>query len=221
MKVYILEDDELMSANLERMLVENFDASVTQCLNASDFVSMYEDQADLLIVDIMINNTNMLEVLNRYVSVTKPIIFITAFPSHHFLNFTKLFVNSILLVKPIHELSLLNFVLKFQENMVSEQGDCLIVGTSSKRKEALPYSNINYVDVRGNYSIISTDTKKYILKKSISRLVSESKGVLLKLNKNIAVNVKYLNQINTASGSLKIMDKKFVVSDKYFKWHHS
>ncbi len=222
MRVFILEDDEIMSANIERILLENFDLMISHCANTLDFTNQYNnDNTDILIIDIMIDNSNVLELLNKFVSTSKPIIFITAFPNAQYLNFTKLFKNSILLIKPIHELSMLSFIMRYQENYLIDQGDYLEVGNSTKRKEKILYKNIDLVEVRGNYSIIYAENKKNVIKKSISKLVIDSKGILMKLNKNIAVNVKYIDNINKENGSIKIMDKKFIVSEKYFKYHNS
>jgi len=222
MKIFILEDDELISANIERIILENFDAHISQCYNLKDFSTNYvDDDFDVLIMDIMIDNTNVLEIINKFVSWNKPIVFITAFPNSHFLNFIKNFKNAIILIKPIHELSLLGFIIKFQESNSKNNNEVLTISSSVKHKEVIPFEQINFVDVRGNYSIINTESNKYILKKSISKLVSESKGLLIKLNKSLAVNVKFINQINKKNGILKIMDKKFVVSDKYFKYHNN
>ena len=111
--------------------------------------------------------------------------------------------------------------MRYQENYLIDQGDYLEVGNSTKRKEKILYKNIDLVEVRGNYSIIYAENKKNVIKKSISKLVIDSKGILMKLNKNIAVNVKYIDNINKENGSIKIMDKKFIVSEKYFKYHNS
>lgn len=222
MKIFILEDDELISANFERIILENFDAHISQSYNLKDFSTKYvDDDFDILIMDIMIENTNVLEVINKYVSWNKPIVFITAFPNSQILNFTKNYKNAIILIKPIHELSLLGFIIKYQEAITNNKKEFLTIGTSLKHKELVPFEQINFVDVRGNYSIINTDTNKFILKKSVSKLVTESKGQLIKMNKCLAVNVKFINQINKKNGILKIMDKKFVVSDKYFKYHNN
>ena len=122
MKIFILEDDELISANIERIILENFDAHISQCYNLKDFSTKYvDDDFDILIMDIMIENTNVLEIINKYVSWNKPIVFITAFPNSQILNFTKNYKNAIILIKPIHELSLLGFLIKYQEAITNNK----------------------------------------------------------------------------------------------------
>ena len=51
MKIFILEDDELISANFERIILENFDAHISQSYNLKDFSTKYvDDDFDLKIV---------------------------------------------------------------------------------------------------------------------------------------------------------------------------
>ncbi|MBK8721290.1 MAG: response regulator [Saprospiraceae bacterium] len=214
---FILEDDIVMSTNLERILKENYNLEIQHTNDFNTFTKIYkDDEVDFLIIDIMIDKINVLQHLNKLVTSNKPIIFITSYPNNNHIALINHFEESILLVKPFHDISILSFLKKYFKSNIDED-NTLLVSYGKSRKMKLYYSEIQYVDVVGNYSYIYTDKNKCVMKNSITKIVQSSNGELLRINKNSAVNKKYMENVNIANKTIFIQDKILIISEKYFK----
>jgi len=214
---FILEDDIVMSTNLERILKENYNLEIQHTNDFNTFSKIYkDDEVDFLIIDIMIDKINVLQHLNKLVTSNKPIIFITSYPNNNHIALINHFEESILLVKPFHDISILSFLKKYFKSNIDED-NTLLVSYGKSRKMKLYYSEIQYVDVVGNYSYIYTDKNKCVIKNSITKIVQSSNGELLRINKNSAVNKKYMENVNIANKTIFIQDKILIISEKYFK----
>ena len=136
---FILEDDIVMSTNLERILKENYNLEIQHTYDFNTFTKIYkDDEVDFLIIDIMIDKINVLQHLNKLVTSNKPIIFITSYPNNNHIALINHFEESILLVKPFHDISILSFLKKYFKSNIDED-NTLLVSYGKSRKMKLYY----------------------------------------------------------------------------------
>lgn len=215
MKALVVDDDVLFSFNVERILKENFNLDVSICNSYNDFIENHElDGYDFYILDIYLDNHNVFEKISTQLANNKILVFVTAFPNQLSLNSIKVFPNSILLVKPFHEQSLICFINKFIPHKTDNDPTISLTG-KNQLEFTLKIKEILYIEVFGNYSYAHTSDKRYILKLSLSKIIDISQGILVRVCKNIAVNLDYINLNPSKNGVLIIKEKEIKLSKNY------
>jgi two-component system, LytTR family, response regulator len=242
MKVVIIEDEVPAAEKLERYLLKynpsiEILARLTSVREAVDWLSVYQDKADLLFLDIQLIDGLSFQIFQQ-VTVRKPVIFITAFNEFALDAFK---VNSIdYLLKPItftdlsaslNKLETLREQLKWSDQKTEQLRE---VFTSPKTKD---YKNrfmvklgdhirsitteqiaLFYAEGRDVY-LITTQSRKFIVDYTLETLEDLlDPAVFYRVNRSFILNIHAIKDVMVYSNSrLKItltqdFDKEIIVS---------
>jgi two-component system, LytTR family, response regulator len=242
MKVVIIEDEVPAAEKLERYLLKynpsiEILARLTSVREAVDWLSVYQDKADLLFLDIQLIDGLSFQIFQQ-VTVRKPVIFITAFNEFALDAFKD---NSIdYLLKPItftdlsaslNKLETLREQLKWSDQKTEQLRE---VFTSPKTKD---YKNrfmvklgdhirsitteqiaLFYAEGRDVY-LITTQSRKFIVDYTLETLEDLlDPAVFYRVNRSFILNIHAIKDVMVYSNSrLKItltqdFDKEIIVS---------
>lgn len=218
MKILIVEDELAIIYTLERVLKEYFNATVYNIDNYEEFKTSFdESKYDLIVMDVFLGENNILEDIHKVLSIEKPCIFITSYPIQKNFSIVSQYDKAAFLIKPFHDLTFVSSVKNLMP-AIKQYSKFLNITDSRRKKKKINVDDIHYVEVRGNYSVIYTQTITYVIKKSLNSLINCADGALLKINKHTAINLqKYGDDLKNKKTPICVLDKKIVISNKFIQ----
>ncbi len=209
-RVAVLEDNPIDSLHISLMLskalgnkyeykiVGNFE-SLKLLL---DFIA--QDEVDVILSDIFANQVPMgLELLKRLQFSTLPIILMTnsqdksvyvAAQEQRHINY---------IIKPFHAITLQSIIdTTFDEYLRNKQHDFMdkkfiYLSGRAGQKEQVLFDNIIYLESDLNDCFVYTNERKYVLKKSLSKMCSEKLDErFIRVHQKYVANKKYIKTVS-------------------------
>lgn len=217
MNVLLIEDNPLYQIKF-RNLVEQFGHKMTKTIDNVEEAESYFEQKelyDLVICDVVLRDRKVFEIKNW---PTKPIIFVTAFEDVEFLKQSLKVENSIFLVKPFADLTLLSVINKLTSVGDNLQSKCITVFGKHKNPINVPISDILFIESEGNYSTIVTQTNiKYAIKRSAKVLIEDFQSAFLRVRRSTFVNRNKIIRISIADRKVFLEQHSFEVTREFKK----
>lgn len=212
-KVVLLEDDpidrlkiEIMlstseSSEYEIILIDTFNTLETFLLYLQNQIK----EIDVIISDIFINNrAKGLKLLKELANSDIPVILTTSSHDTAIYNEAKSIRRVQYLIKPFHKLTLQSsIILVFEENEIrklhyEDDAKFLFLKSKLNHNERTNINDIIFIEAEGNYCYIHTQEKKYVLKKSLTKLISEDLDKLfVRTHSKFAVNKNYIKLLRS------------------------
>lgn len=175
----LLEDDVIYEERIASML-EGSEYTIIQSFYDTEGVWDYllTNKVDLFICDLFIDGKpHALPLIQQLVKSGIPIVCISSSTDSDIFNSLK---NNIkhYLVKPFHKLTLLSTLAAVSKNLeinkqqLSVSKDTIFVSGVGGKKQLINLSDILYLSVEGNYTYIHTLLRKYVLKLSLNKTLS-------------------------------------------------
>lgn len=236
-KVLLVEDDPSYAIELQ-MLVDQLGYEVLATVDNADdvFKALEKEKPDLILMDIQIKGEiSGIDVAKRIEHENINIIFITSFDDKERFaeaNSTKHFGY---IVKPFNHLTLESAIEVALMNSIQHEEEIEEEETEEKmdweedlilrdfvfikkrnRLEKVAINDIQYLESDGNYCIITTEHKKFILKMSLKK-ASEifSSHDFLRVNKSSIVNMNEVSSIILSDNQMILKNKVFPIGKRY------
>lgn len=212
-KIVLLESDPIDRIKIEIMIAE-FTSNEYDFKLVGVFTSLVgllgylETQTvDIIISEVITKNRIMgIESLNKLKNNTIPIILITHSHDVEVYQKSKEYRYFQYLVKPFHKFTLQSTV----ENAISINGKDQVEANTNKkfiflkgnsdRTDKINLDEILFLETNGNYCYIHTKKKKYILKKSLNKILQdELDDNFMRIHHRYAVNKHHIQVVKLQS----------------------
>jgi len=185
-KIVLLEDDPVDQIKIEIMLKESISSQYkfnlvgvfTHLETLLSYLSSHK--VDLILSDIFIQRKPVgIELLKKNRDAATPVVLMTLSHSHEIFVEAQSYRLVHYLIKPFHSISLQSTIYKaLEEYQRSKQYDFvdkkfLYLSTKANNKEQVRFADIVYIEADDSHCYIHTLTKKYVMKKSLNKLLSE------------------------------------------------
>ncbi len=234
MKTIIIEDEKPAARYLVKLLQEEGIEPLAMLNSVKESISWFEQnvEPDLIFLDIQLGDGISFEIFEK-VQPKSSIIFTTAYDEYALKAFK---FNSIdYLLKPINKNDLRNAISKFRErnqpmvwdafqlqsllanNFENRYRERFLIKVGSNLK-TLNVENIScfYAKNKGNY--LFTENREYPIEQTLGELESQlNPKDFFRISRNAIVNLKYIENITTHSGSryqlfIKGVEEELIVS---------
>jgi len=106
----------------------------------------------------------------------------------------------------------------FKDEVVVEEGifnNSLFV-KHNRLLHKIEFSNIHWIESDGNYSTIITEGKKYLIRRSLTKLMDNLPGgMFLRINKSCIVQSEMITQIDPTNNTIYLGDNQFPLGRNY------
>ncbi|MDX1652715.1 MAG: response regulator transcription factor [Brumimicrobium sp.] len=200
LKKILIVEDELVIAENTKYFIEELIEGVHVEIAGSSYEArtiMIDFTPDLVFLDIHLGkNDNGIEFASSLAEKAIPFIFLTAYGDEKTISAAITQEPIGYLVKPISKQDL--FVnLKLALNKISTIRYYIFKdGTHDVR---IPEQSIVYLQVDGNYTEIHTTEKRYVERKSLTKIIEELEVELIRIHRNCYVNPYYVKEANASA----------------------
>jgi two-component system response regulator LytT len=217
-KIGIVEDEWLIAESIRIALNEiGYETTEAASTYEASLEMIKTEKPDLLMIDIMIDGkkdgVDLAETINKTYKL--PFIFLTGNYDAHTIERAKNVKPSAYIVKPFREIDLYTAIeialLNFKENNTEEASikylKNIIFIKEGDLYHKVELNDIIYIKSENVYLSIFTSKKTYLVRSTMeSFLKNELNGLLFKIHKSYAVNLKYLESLNTNTLNVAGMD---------------
>lgn len=209
--IVMLEDDPIDQIKIEIMLAEQISAQYKYRLvgiytNLEDLITYINDhKVDLILSDIMIENKPVgIELLKIIKDTHFPVILMTTSQDQKLFSESQKYLSVHYLIKPFHAITLHSAIEKTLEaHKKSKQYDFvdkkyLYLSSKAGHQDQVWFAEITYIEADDSHCYIHTSAKKYVLKKSLSKLLAEDlDDQFIRIHHKYAVNKLHIRQLET------------------------
>ncbi len=226
--IILLEDNPIDKIKLEIHLSESISRKYSFNLIAT-FQDINElknfmdtNPVDLIISDIYLKGKTIgLELLKKLKNSDIPIILVTQSTENELFLQAKALKNVHYLIKPFHQLTIQSTIEKAYEEFqllgANKEKNYLFVKIKTGHNEKIPFSSIIYLESDGNYSFIYTKDKRFVLKKSLIRVLEQDlDDNFFKIHQKFAVNKNFISGMKNAE-ILLLGDVELPIGKNYKK----
>lgn len=217
MNVLIVEDNPIYQIKLKNFFYEH-GYNVVRIIDTVDEAELFFEQKehyDLVICDVVLGERRVFEIRNW---PTKPIIFVTAFEDIEFMKQSLKLENSIFLVKPFADLTLLSVINKF--TLISENTPDKFITVFGKHKNPIkvPINEILFVESEGNYStVVKQNNTKYAIKRSAKVLIEDFLNDFVRVRRSTFVNKNKIARVSISESKVFVEQYSFEVTREFKK----
>lgn len=236
-KILAVEDDPLYALDL-KMLFNDLEYDLIGVVDNSETVVeiIKSKKPDLILMDIQINgDLNGIELAKKIQIKDKiGVIFMTSFKDQKYFDQAKEAEYFGYLVKPFNKLTLQSTIElalvrmvdldssksseTSKESMWNEElilKDCVFIKRNNKL-EKVKINQIEFIQSKGNYCVISTSKKKYALKMSLIKVrkMLESHP-FARVNKRHIINMNLISSIDLSTNQININEVSFSIGRTY------
>ena len=221
LKVLIIEDDIIWQIKLQVML-EEFGFSIQLSTSLEEAKQLLTTETPHIILsDVRLPDGSALEFFHLY-PINIPIVFVTEYADRQYVEQALEIPFSLFYVKPFHPLTLVAAIQSAYANFRNTKTEDLPVRTLKVpirygKKVEIPFSNICWIEVEGNYSTLQTTDRKYVQKLSFSKLLPELDEQFVQIHKSAIVNRNYITKINLVNDTLLMRDRVFQIGRSFRK----
>lgn len=211
-KVIVVEDDFLFSSYLEEELQKYLNYKIISCVRSVSDAnnSIKKEKPDVAIVDINLLGGGSGLDLGKLLQIENiPIVFITSSTNLELYEESLKISNQVYLVKPFHIHSLDSAIrILLSRNEVSINNDFLVYRNGGV-KHLIQVKNIVYIESDGNYCTVITLTKKFLIKISLKKILSElGEEYLIRVHMKYIVNKSMILNVDFKNNIVEIKDNK-------------
>lgn len=229
----IVEDDQVVTTNLELLLAQENHEVVGSADNAKDAMDLFlKEHPDLIICDININgDVDGIELIKQINQVERvPVLFLTSIDEKEVFQKAKTANPYAFITKPIEKDTLeRNIELAFQNihltkaNGQEDNGwnedvmlkDCFFTKIGNKLKK-ISLDEIDYIEVEGKYCSVVVNNRRINVKISLKDFIQKlPESQFLRISRNYVVNVSKIEDIDTFNFQVKLGDRDLPISRTY------
>lgn len=221
LQILLVEDNRSAALDVEMLLDEMGLELVAVKENGEDALSfIYQEQPDLIIMDIQLKGEKTgLEVAQEIKHLRIPLIFTTSFNDKNTFEEVKLLNSFGYLVKPFNKLSLQSALEQAAKVLYPEE-DLDMSSQEMLQREVLAetvlvrhnsvfhqirFDNILFIQGEGNYCSIHTDSRKYLLKMSLRKILEQlPPSQFAPVHKSFIVRLDKVDTIDVGGGKLMV-----------------
>jgi len=195
-KIVIVDDDIIFLEDLKNKLLLNGYSNIICLNNIDDFIQYLTNlnDPDIIILDIFFGSENILRFKNSQISellIDQNIIFITSSEDANIYEQTQDFENSYIIIKPFHFYTIDRLI----QNLIKNQSKVVI--KDGRKKHYIDKNEVICFEVNGNYSVLKTNLKQYVFKKSLKQIFNLYPNLdLVQIHRNFAVPKFKIQLIN-------------------------
>lgn len=214
-KVILLEDNAIDTLKIEMMLSENIGKYQYELIGKFETLDSLlrfwaNHQADVIIADIFNQKHPMgLELLKSPQAAFTPIVLMTNTQDKEVYVKAQAHRGVHCLIKPFHGITLVSAIEQaLEQQQRSKQYDLidqkyLYLSGIGGRRERILFEEIVYLSSEANNCFIYTSTRKYVLKKSLTQLLSESLDeTFVRVHQQYIVSKKHIKLIDNHNVTL-------------------
>lgn len=209
-KILIVEDEMIISANLKLNLLNNGYELVGQAVNFTEAIEIMESSPpDITLLDIQLSgNKNGIDIAKEINQRFKsPFIYLTSNTDSETVNEAKVTEPSAYLVKPFNkeelfttiEIALYNFA-KRKESAIDLTN--LVIKDSLFIKKERHFIRLDFKDILFIKSdhiyldIMMIDGKKHVVRGSLNEYINKLSGSFFRCHRSFIINTHYLSSVN-------------------------
>jgi two-component system, LytTR family, response regulator LytT len=205
LKALLIEDNPLWKMKIQVMLDEINVTVLGATCNVKDSINFLKTtKPDIIIADVVLGNETVFKVFDHdFKFLQIPTIFLTQSSKEiHFIQSQKI-ETSTYIVKPVHKLTLKSSIETIFAIKNIDQKYFEIKGNKNE-KIKLPIEQIVYIEQNGNYCHISTNTKKFVLKKSLQLIFQKLDTNFVQVHRSFIINAQLIESTNTTLDLVKM-----------------
>ncbi|PWK17591.1 LytTR family two component transcriptional regulator [Arcicella aurantiaca] len=209
--IVILEDDPIDRIKIEIMISEfssnKYNFKLIGMFEELDLLLEFvqKNTIDLIISDIFNNKTAVgIELLKKLGNSNIPVILITQSPDSEVYQQAKMHGDVHYLIKPFHKLTLQSTIENVINDFSKEQASLLLnkkhlfLKGNTNSIEKLAFDEIMYLEADGNYCFIHSINRKYIQKKSMTKILEDiNDDSFVRIHHKFAINIKYIESLSS------------------------
>ncbi|MDX1447357.1 response regulator transcription factor [Lishizhenia sp.] len=221
LNILIVEDELLIGEMLKEMLHNQHYNVVGIASSYIEGKILLEEhpETNIVITDINLNNDQsgleMGQLINTHYHI--PFIYLTSYSDPKTLELAAATQPFGYMIKPFkeEEIAATLMMIKSRMNLTPD----LITFKHGIDTVKLQINDIRYLQSEGNYILVFTQEKKYLLRTALESFLQEINSSLLRrTHRSFAVNLNHI--ISIKSQEIKLTDKKIPLSRKYKKEIH-
>lgn len=210
-KIVIIDDDDIFSEDLKFKLLSNGYRDVERISNIKLFTTYLNnlETPDILLLDVFFGSETIFGLESNFAEVLKNqnIIFITNSEDEAIYEQIQEFENSYIIIKPFHFYTIDRLI----QNILKNQTKLLI--KDGRKKHFIDRNEVICFEVNGNYSVMKTQLKQYVFKKSLKQIFQLYPNLdLVQVHRNFAVPKFKIQQINFREKYIIVENTKIPLS---------
>ncbi len=227
--IVMLEDDPIDQIKIELMLSERISSQYKYHLGGSytqleDLITYLNDhKVDLVLSDIMIGNKPIgIEVLKILRDTFVPVVLMTTSQDQKLFLEAQKNLSVQYLIKPFHAITLQSAIEKTLEaHQKSKQYDFvdkkyLYLSSKAGQQDQVWFTEIVYIEADDSHCYFHTLSKRYVLKKSLTKLLGEDlNDHFIRIHHKFAVNKVHIQQ--SEANTLKLTGQVVLPVGKSFR----
>ncbi|MEO1517405.1 MAG: response regulator transcription factor [Bacteroidota bacterium] len=216
LNILIVEDDLSFALEIEMLLDELGYVKYKLVKNASKAsVILSNDPPDAAIIDIYLEGQmSGLELAQHCQKLKIPVIFSTAYGDRDLYEQARLTNPFAYLIKPYNKLTLEHTLrmlvqpeveaLMPSADEVQADQDHIFLRSQNKLNKVL-FDQINWIQSEGNYCIIQTEGRRYVLKMPLKKIFTRLPDAkFYRIHRSYIVNLSVIDQVNTVQNTVWI-----------------
>lgn len=196
--ILIVEDELVIAENTKFLIEELSPGTHIEVAGGSEeaILLVEKKEPDLVFLDIRLGkNDSGIELSKFMASRGIPFIFLTAHGDEQTISAAIQSEPIGYMMKPISKQDLLVNLKLAKKKITKERYYIFKDGTHDVR---LKESAIVYLQVDGNYTEIHTTEKRYVERKSLTKIIEELEVELIRIHRNTYVNPTYIKEANAS-----------------------
>jgi len=227
----VIEDDYLFYLETESVLKKLGYTKIENVKNISEVaISIEQSKFDLIISDMILESGELAWDYFKQNKTDIPIIFTTVMLDKDLFNEIQAFKSMLYLVKPVNQLTLESAILTSEDNSrksestpnlkgidIQQHNDTIFVRSQGEIYRIAP-KDIQFVKSDGNYCIIQTPSKKFVVRSSIRnmiRLINDDR--FIQVQRAYLINIKFIDKIIINRNTIQISNYDIPIGRKYKK----
>lgn len=223
MKILIIEDDPLWQKIFRLYLEPMGEVRLAKTILEFQY-HLKEFIPDVVVADIQIEGSSMIEYLTNSVDLFFPILFTTGFISEEVMLQSVSLPYSLFLSKPVErfslEASILHLVRHFHNSKPQPSPPKVQTqGIRSKDKFnqpfQIPFQEVLFIRADGNYALVQTHRKVYSFKKSLTKMIENLPDSFVRISKFVVINTNLTADYQMIFNELRIGEFTFKVGRNF------
>jgi DNA-binding LytR/AlgR family response regulator len=219
-KILVIEDNPTWSTFIESIIFDSIYELVGSANTLAKAKAMIEGfKPDIIISDILIQDTTIFKLINETKIINVPIVLMTNHLDGEYYDLTLDIPKSTFLAKPFHKftlLSTLDLLLNKFPIIIPEQEKYLTIRNRQQQDIKLFLNEITWIYAEGNYSYINTiENRKFAKKKSLSKLIEDLDARFIMVHKGFAINTHYIQRIDLSNKKIIVHDNVIPIGRGY------